>query len=80
MLLLLFTGSAADPSPNDYNREKSETITLKAAPSYSHGLRRGGTYLWASGGQIGASIGLGFFFLGGGGGALYIVERGRGEL
>ncbi|ELU08649.1 hypothetical protein CAPTEDRAFT_215055 [Capitella teleta] len=37
-----------DPSPDEYKSEPARVYVLPKAPSFSHGLRRGGTVLWAN--------------------------------
>lgn len=41
-------GSSDEPSPNDYESWRSDGVLAKRAPSFTHGLRRGGTVLWPS--------------------------------
>ena len=40
------TGAEFEPSPGDYDTEKAAKQQNKTSPSFSHGLRRGGTVVW----------------------------------
>ncbi len=44
-------GSESEPSPTDYDMHRSNTVLMPRAPSYSHGLRRGGSVMWNSAGN-----------------------------
>ena len=46
--MLHVIGSEAEPSPNEYNPDKANSLITLRAPSFTHGRRRGGTNLWQS--------------------------------